>query len=169
MVEREQVFVDEKKKEVRAVFEPDGTPLFCGVDIAKLAGYAAPNKAISGGNNGRNSIPSVKRKLAWNNGEKRGSCDFICFTAENAVQFLKRKPASQEVIRWFTRTVIPEAKAIGNEYAADGIRNDQKSKEKVLQQPKIEKRTSSESGTIADRLDAIILECIMLKQEIRQM
>lgn len=164
MVERTQIFVDEKRKEVRVLLEPDGTPLFCGVDVAKLAGYTAPNKAISGGNNGRNEVPTVKRRMVWNNGKKSGNSVFIFFTADNAVRFLNRKPAPQEVLRWFTRTVIPEASAIGNKYAADELRKDRECDEKKTEKKNIENAAKDKS--LADRLDAIILECILMKQEI---
>ena len=37
-----QTFTDKSKRQVRVIYEQDGTPLFCGNDIAAAAGYKAP-------------------------------------------------------------------------------------------------------------------------------
>ena len=76
------IFTTPERQELRVVFDPDGTPFFCGPDLAAIAGYEQPRKAVTGGNQGVNRIESVLRKVPWDNGIRRGRCDFTCFSAE---------------------------------------------------------------------------------------
>jgi len=94
------IFTTPERQELRVVFDPDGTPFFCGPDLAAIAGYEQPRKAVTGGNQGVNRIESVLRKVPWDNGMRRGRCDFTCFSAENAVKLLCRRPAPYAAIRW---------------------------------------------------------------------
>ena len=73
------IFTTPERQELRVVFDPDGTPFFCGPDLAAIAGYEQPRKAVTGGNQGVNRIESVLRKVPWDNGMRRGRCDFTCF------------------------------------------------------------------------------------------
>lgn len=56
------IFTTPERQELRVVFDPDGTPFFCGPDLAAIAGYEQPRKAVTGGNQGVNRIESVLRK-----------------------------------------------------------------------------------------------------------
>ena len=46
------IFTTPERQELRVVFDPDGTPFFCGPDLAAIAGYEQPRKAVTGGNQG---------------------------------------------------------------------------------------------------------------------
>ena len=43
------IFTTPERQELRVVFDPDGTPFFCGPDLAAIAGYEQPRKAVTGG------------------------------------------------------------------------------------------------------------------------
>ena len=120
------IFTTPERQELRVVFDPDGTPFFCGPDLAAIAGYEQPRKAVTGGNQGVNRIESVLRKVPWDNGMRRGRCDFTCFSAENAVKLLCRRPAPYAAIRWLEDEVIPKTQEMGEEVARtypDGIKS----------------------------------------------
>ena len=181
------IFTTKNRMELRVVFDPDGTAFFCGADLAAIAGYAMPKKLVTNGNQGVNRIDSVLRKVPWDNGLKRGRCDFTCFTAENAVKLLCRRPAPYEYIRWFEDEVIPETQKI-SEKVARGYVNWVKEAVPAEEQPSKESRALEQelpasqkphqevsqlpvfevSGSILERLDAIILECALLKRELSQ-
>lgn len=84
-----QTFTDKSKRQVRVIYEQDGTPLFCGNDIAAAAGYKAPGKAVS---QNRRKIEAVKCYVDWQNETKRGKVQTYFFTAENALKFMNKKP-----------------------------------------------------------------------------
>ena len=111
------IFTTADRQELRVVFDPDGVAFFCGSDLAVIAGYEMPRKAVTGGNQGVNRIETVLRKVPWDNGMKRGRCEHTCFSAENAVKFLCRRPAPYAAIRWFEDEVIPKVKEMGEEVA----------------------------------------------------
>lgn len=62
------IFTNSYRQQLRVVFDPDGTAFFCGPDLAVIAGYEAPQKAVTGGNKGVNRIDSVLRRVPWDNG-----------------------------------------------------------------------------------------------------
>lgn len=155
------------------MFDPDGVAFFCGTDLAVIAGYDSPKKAVNGGNKGVNKIDTVLRKVPWDNGMKRGRCEFTCFTAENAVKFLCRRPAPYAAIRWFEDEVIPKVGEMGEEVARGYMKWPDKLRKQEgaspVQQPRdfLEVKASARSSAL-DRLDAIILECALLKRELLQ-
>lgn len=178
------IFVSPGKEELRVVFDPDGTPFFCGADLAVIAGYTAPRKAVTLGNQGVNRIESVLRKVPWDNGMRCGSCDHTCFSAENAVKVLCKRPAPYEAIRWLEDVVIPKTQEVGEKIARGYVKYpaqlvekpyESKKQKKVARKapeqrvmgktPSIEKMPLE---AIVERLDAIILECALLKREICQ-
>lgn len=164
------VFANKDRQEVRVVFDPDGTAFFCGSDLAAIAGYAAPRKVVTGGNQGVNKIDSVLRKIPWDNGMKRGRCDHTCFSAENAVKLLCKRPAPYDVIRWFEDEVIPKAEEMGEEIARGFIKwtGEPKKELRAQEREKIPPATKTPLEAVVERLDAIILECALLKKEICQ-
>lgn len=174
------IFTTPDRQELRVVFDPDGVAYFCGTDLAIIAGYEAPKKAINGGNKGVNRIDTVLRKVPWDNGMKRGCCERTCFTAENAAKFLCRRPAPYSIIRWFEDEVIPKVQSMGEEVARSYVNwavavteKDEKAKAPVMPEPreypeaKVRSRPQTSSSAL-ERLDAIILECALLKRELLQ-
>lgn len=92
-----------------------------------------------------------------------------CFTAENARLFLQKKPRQTEAVKWFLNTVIPEAEEIGRRKAADRMERQAPSVDVNSQEtPDQESVLGREAASFADRLDAIILECALLKRELMQ-
>lgn len=178
------IFTNSYRQQLRVVFDPDGTAFFCGPDLAVIAGYEAPQKAVTGGNKGVNRIDSVLRRVPWDNGVRRGRCDYTCFSAENAVKFLCRRPAPYDNIRWFEDEVLPKTQEIGEEVARGFVkwpergkkRHEQKKGEETFAKESVPHEVESsrmEVGGLKDsiynRLDAIILECAMLKRDLYQM
>ena len=167
------IFTTADRQELRVVFDPDGVAIFCGADLAVIAGYEMPRKAVTGGNHGVNRIDTVLRKVPWDNGMKRGRCEHTCFTAENAVKFLCRRPAPYASIRWFEDEVIPKVREMSEEVARGYV--DYQSRQPKPAEPQQapgprefpEARPMTKSSAL-DRLDAIILECALLKRELMQ-
>lgn len=162
------IFTTPERQELRVVFDPDGTPFFCGPDLAAIAGYEQPRKAVTGGNQGVNRIESVLRKVPWDNGMRRGRCDFTCFSAENAVKLLCRRPAPYAAIRWLEDEVIPKTQEMGEEVARTYPAWNKKPAQKELTEPPQSLKPEPEAfkreplqaggGALIERLDNIILE-----------
>lgn len=164
------VFTNSYRQELRVVFDPDGKAFFNGVDLAVIAGYSAPRKAVTGGNQGVNRIDSVLRKFPWDNGIRRGRCDYTSFSAENAVKFLCRRPAPYDAIRWFEDEVLPQVDDMGEKVARGFVEWPEKAKKKP-KEPEgriTPKEGNAPLGAVLARLDAIILECALLKKELYQ-
>lgn len=159
-------FEDKSKRTIRVVFEPDGTPLYCGADLAIIAGYKSAKGAM---NRDRLNVETVMRWVWWTNSEKRGCTKMHCFTAENAKLFLQKKPRQTDAVKWFLNTVIPEAEAIGRRRAEEQAEmvNPPEGME-IAGPPQGVPTQGKEIVGIADRLDAIILECALLKRELLQ-
>ncbi len=174
-------FVDRRKREVRVTFDPDGTAYYCGYDLASMSGYSAPTKVVQCSNTGLYPVESVLRNMEYIDSRKRGVRRFRCFTEENALRFLERKPAPQEVRDWFTAEVVPQVRQISLEIAAE------RSREAAAPPEEPERRELPQVGEIGiktlcpadpagggmnsgilERLDAIILEAVLLKQEIQK-
>lgn len=170
------IFTTPERQELRVVFDPDGTPFFCGPDLAAIAGYEQPRKAVTGGNQGVNRIESVLRKVPWDNGIRRGRCDFTCFSAENAVKLLCRRPAPYAAIRWLEDEVIPKTQEMGEKVARTYPAWNKKPAQKELTEPPQSLKPEPEAfkreplqaggGALIERLDNIILECVLLKKEL---
>lgn len=113
-------FKDKRNSLLRVVFDLDGTAYYCGYDLAIMSGYSAPTKAVQRSNSGLYPAESVLRDIEYIDSRKSGSRRFRCFTEENALRFLKRKPDTQEVRDWFTAEVIPKVRQISLEIAQRG-------------------------------------------------
>lgn len=145
------VFSDERRREVRVVYEPDGRPLYCASDIATCMGYAAPYKLVV-----RAGIcPQYRRFVPWVSKTRRGRSEAICLDADGVRDFVDRLALSDEVRDWVNEKVIPEAEAIG---ARRGYEYEPPEDEPLP-------REELPPG-ILERLDSIILEAVMLKKEI---
>lgn len=175
-------FTDKRKREVRVTFDPDGTAYYCGYDLAAMSGYSAPTKVVQCSNTGLYPAESVMRNIEYIDSKKRGVRRFRCFDEENALKFLERKPAPQEVKDWFTSEVIPQVRQISLEIAAklgreappeEGTHQEQQDLTAALEGIGIKTFLPAAAGPssgadIMARLDAIILEAVLLKQEIRK-
>lgn len=150
-------FADKSKREIHVIYESDGTPLFCSKDIATAAGYKAPSKAVS---QNRCNVDAVKYYADWQTDTKRGKVMAYFFTAENAIKFMNKKPILNDDCKWIINTVIPQAQEVGCRMAADKLRAE-KSEQDAPQKPPAGKKES-----IVERLDNIILECVLLKKEL---
>lgn len=99
-------------------FDPDGTAFYCGYDLAAMSGYSAPSKVVQCAGTGLYAAHSVYRNMEYIDSKKRGVRRFRCFDEQNALKFLERKPAPQEVRDWFSSEVIPQVRQISLEIAA---------------------------------------------------
>lgn len=173
-------FVDKRKREVRVTFDPDGTAYYCGYDLASMSGYAAPTKVVQCSNTGLYPVESVLRNMEYIDSRKRGVRRFRCFDEENALKFLDRKPAPPEVREWFTAEVIPQVRRISLEIAAElGREAVCPPEERERHEPAVgeigikalcppDTVNGGFTASILSRLDAIILEAVLLKQEIQK-
>ena len=150
------IFTTRTQMELRVVFDPDGKAFFCGVDLAVIAGYGMPRKAVTGGNQGTNRIDTVLRKVPWDNGMKQGRCEFTCFSAENAIKFLCRRPAPYEYIRWLEDDVIPKTEVLGKVFArnyVDWLKDAEKMMDSAIPTETPEKDRAYEIAEAVARID----------------
>ena len=151
------VFADSNRREVRVIYEPNGMPLFCAVDIAVCMGYGAPTKAVS-----RVDVePKYRRFVPWVSKHKRGQSEAICFDRKGVEQFLRHGVPNEELESWVLDVLIPNAERIGKEqgYEYEPPKDD----------PLMNEWEAAREGPppgILERLDSIILEAVMLKREI---
>ena len=167
MADSFKTFSDRRKREVRVTFDQDGTAYYCGVDLVAMSGYSAPAKVVQTCETGSRPAKAVYRKIDCIDRNKRGVRRFRCFDEENALLFLDRRPAPPEVVSWFTREVIPKVRQISLEMAAKRGRELMKEPE-VSEPEEPPAQVPAALGSILERLDAIILECVLLKRELYQ-
>ena len=108
----------------------------------------------------RCNVDAVKYYADWQTDTKRGKVMAYFFTAENAIKFMNKKPILNDDCKWIINTVIPQAQEVGCRMAADKLRAE-KSEQDSPQKPPAGKKES-----IVERLDNIILECVLLKKEL---
>ena len=167
MADSFKTFSDRRKREVRVTFHQDGAAYYCGVDLAAMSGYSAPAKVVQTCETGSRPAKAVYRKIDCIDKNKRGVRRFRCFDEENALLFLDRRPAPPEVVSWFTREVVPKVRQISLEMAAKRGRE-------LMKEPEVSEPDESPTqvpvalSSIVERLDAIILECALLKRELYQ-
>ena len=188
MFDNYTTFSSVSKQTVRVSFDSDGTAWYCCNDIAALIGYKAPNKAILYAESVEDSFRVEKRKFIWpsTKGRCRRNYSSImrCFNEESALRFLERVIESTDAVRWFTLEVIPTARVKGAEIAKANIKKLENTKNEIsegeisenaasVQKPIAEVAASKPESphtlkSITERLDAIILECALLKKELLQ-
>lgn len=167
MADSFKTFSDKRKREVRVTFDQDGTAYYCGVDLAAMSGYSAPAKVVQTCETGSRPAKAVYQKIDCIDKNKRGVRRFRCFDEENALLFLDQRPAPPEVVSWFTMEVVPKVRQISLEMAAKRGRELMK-KPEVNEQEEPPAQVSAALSSIVERLDAIILECALLKRELYQ-
>ena len=151
------VFTDDRRREVRVIYEPDGEPLYCASDIAICMGYAAPYKLVSRADVG----PKYRRFIPWVSKTRRGRSETICLNRDGVEDLIDRLALEDDVGDWMRDEVFPQAEAIGRQR---GYEYEKPEPEAV----EVTGVTGRALG-LAERLDNIILEAIMLKQEIQKM
>lgn len=148
------VFSDSSRRSVRVVYEPDGTPLYCASDIAACMGYEAPTKAVA-----RTGIkPQYRRFVPWVSKHKRGRSEAICFDRDGVERLLEHGVPSEEFEVWVLEDLIPRAEDVGREMVYHY--------EEPTPEPHEEAETTPTG--IEERLDAILLEVLMLKKAVLQ-
>lgn len=152
------VFIDDSRREVRVVYEPDGKPLFCATDLATCMGYGAPAKAVSR----VETIKKYRRFVPWVSVHKRGRSEAICYDRGGVIQFLRHGVPSEEVEQWVLDELIPRAETIG---AQRGYSYEEP-EEEFFEDEQFPASVPKSVSSILDRLDSIILEAVMLKQEL---
>ena len=169
-----RTFTDKRKREVRVTFDPDGTAFYCGYDLAAMSGYSAPSKVVQCAGTGLYAAESVYRNMEYIDSKKRGVRRFRCFDEQNALKFLERKPAPQ-VIPQVRQISLEIAAQLGREAGPPDEEAQQDHREMSARMEEIGIKTfrpaelvSSASPDVLARLDAIILEAVLLKQEIQK-
>ncbi len=114
MLANSVTIADNKRREVRVTFDPDGTAFYCGNDVAALTGYKAPRRLIMRIRDMYPDINIVTREFAWliknTTPKKRHVCKMRCFDEESALKFLERYESQNEATRWFSSQVIPKVR-----------------------------------------------------------
>lgn len=142
---------------VRVTYEPDGTPLFCGRDVAEVLGFKGMEKA-AGRIAGEHSF---RRNLVWHDsaGRKHGAL-VLCVDEEGCKAMAKRRmDGNRDACRWVLGDLIQEAE---------------------LKRPTPQGPEPSEAAEPARtkydspfdirgfeaKLDAVIAQCVMMKAQI---
>ncbi len=131
-------------------------------------------------------INIVTREFAWliknTTPKKRHVCKMRCFDEKSALKFLERYESQNEATRWFSSQVIPQVRQM-SEARAKKAEDEKESEPEPEPEPvhteaetprnetpnaDDELHTPMDTKAIVDRLDAIILECALLKRELNQ-
>ena len=150
-----KTFSSKQDWKIRVVFDERGEPFFCARDVATSMGYEEPGKAV-----GRSKLEKVPMLLPWQSGHRKGCSENYCFSAETMLTFIKSasirlKPG---FVQWVKDEVIPGARA-------EGI----PAKPATKPSPGTDRRPAAPEpmitpGNVAQRIDEIILELMLLKK-----
>lgn len=150
-----KVFSSKQDWKIRVVFDENGKPFFCARDVATSMGYEEPGKAV-----GRSKLEKVPMLLPWQSGHRKGCSENYCFSAETMLAFIKSasirlKPGFTQ---WVKDEVIPGA-------LAEGV----PSKPATKPDAGTDRRPAahdpiSTASSVAQRIDEIILELMLLKK-----
>ena len=149
---------------IRVAFDEDGTPWYCCVDVAGLIGYRSSDTAIDNACNIEHIIQIEFRNVSWrktSGPDRRTHTSRVrVFDEANARTFLSRaKP--NDAVRWFFSEVVPTAVKHGQEVAKEAEEN----RKKALAEKKVPEPVAASAKSFVERLDAVIMECLLLKQE----
>ncbi|MDY3987767.1 MAG: BRO family protein [Massilioclostridium sp.] len=111
-----QLFNSPEFGEIRTYIEPNGTVLFCGVDVAKILGYSNPRDAIN-----RHCRGGVKRDVGVQTGFKADGTPSIqqmqvTFIPEGDIYRLTARsnlPTADKFERWIFDEVLPTLRRTG--------------------------------------------------------
>jgi len=170
---------DERKRQIRAVVD-NGKIYYCATDIATCFGYLAPHKIVARYPN-KNKI---KLQVPWVSNKRRGYTASYCLDKEQVARFVERIGVGEdEICRWIFEDVIPRAEAtlslqqkqveVLSDDANKHLGNDcsggnEESKENVLPFPVAMNNYQASTLALIERLDQIILDAALLKQELNK-
>ena len=146
---------------VRVVYEPDGTPLYCGRDVADVLGYKAPIKAVQRAE----GVTLYRRRVNWRSPKdcRRFSAEVLCLDRQGCEKLAEfRKEGSRDAARWVTTEMIQKAE----------LERPQAQKPPVQQDAVITAPPADEHWPPVDvrgfeaKLDSIIAQCVMMKTQI---
>lgn len=103
-----KTFSNKQDWKIRVVFSEDGSPLFCGRDVAASMGYDAPGHAVT-----RFKGETLVVPIPWESTTRKGCSPQRCFTEKSMLDFIKGsavRPAPG-FLQWVKTVVIPGAKA----------------------------------------------------------
>lgn len=132
---------------VRVVYEPNGTPLFCGRDVAEVLGYKAP------------------RRVSWRSAKdcRRFSAEVLCLDRRGCEKLAEfRKEGSRDAARWVMTEMLQKAE----------LNRPQVPEEPLQQEPVMPNNPADEHWPPVDvrgfeaKLDSIIAQCVMMKTQI---
>lgn len=143
---------------VRVVYEPDGTPLFCGRDVAEVLGYKAPIKAVERAE----GVTLYRRRVSWRSAKdcRRFSAEVLCLDRRGCEKLAEfRKEGSRDAARWVTTEMIQKAE---HERPAAPAQ-----KEPAMPAPAADEHWPPvDIRGFEAKLDAIIAQCVMMKTQI---
>ena len=153
---------------VRVVYEPDGTPLYCGKDVAEILGYRAPIKAVQRAE----GVTLYRRTVRWNSPKDshRHSAQVLCLDKPGVCKLARiRMDGSRDAAQWVMSVLFRKAE------------DERPPLSEIVPQPKPKAEAEppapilSEQATVFDvrgfgaKLDAIIAQCVMTKAQLEQM
>ena len=146
---------------VRVVYEPNGTPLFCGRDVAEVLGYKAPIKAVERAE----GVTLYRRMVSWRSAKdcRRFSAEVLCLDRRGCEKLAEfRKEGSRDAARWVMTEMLQKAE----------LNRPQAPEEPLQQEPVMPDKPADEHWPPVDvrgfeaKLDSIIAQCVMMKTQI---
>ena len=151
---------------VRVTYEEDGTPLFCGRDVAEVLGFSAPAKVVSR----MDKVYCCKCYIRWCCNSGRNHCSLvICLTEADCKELAKRKKAGNlDAFKWVTNDLIHKAKV-----NRPPVSKEEKPAQSIEQPAQNDTAPQMQAtGSTFDvrhfesKLDAIIAQCVVMKAQI---
>lgn len=146
---------------VRVVYEPDGTPLYCGRDVAEILGYKAPVRAI----HRAEGLTIYRRRVSWSSAKecRRLSSDVLCLDKHGCKKLAElRKEGSRDAAQWVMNEMIQKAE-LDRPPVTEVV---------TQQEPAVSAPPVGEHWPPVDvrgfeaKLDAIITQCVVMKAQI---
>lgn len=157
------VFQYQASQMVRVVYEPDGTPLFCGKDVAAVLGYGAPIKAVQR----LDGAAKYTRSVRWEDGDFRMHRSDVMCLDEDGVRSLAsyRRCLNAQAYRWVTQELIQMARQ-DRPVPPPPVWSDDDSPFLKATPPRPSASGPFDPAAFERKLDAIIAECVMLKAQL---
>lgn len=147
---------------VRVTYEPDGTPLFCGRDVADILGFKGTAKA-AGRIAGEHSF---MRNLVWYDdaGRKRGAL-ILCVDEEGCKAMAQRRmEGNRDACLWVLGDMIQEA--ILKRPASHELAPQRPAPSEAVEPARTKHDTPFDIRGFEAKLDAVIAQCVMMKAQI---
>lgn len=152
---------------VRVTYEPDGTPLFCGRDVADVLGFKGTAKA-AGRIAGEHSF---MRNLVWYDdaGRKRGAL-ILCVDEEGCKAMAQRRmEGNRDACLWVLGDMIQEAilkRPAPHELAPQRPMPQRPTPSEAVEPARTKHDTPFDIRGFEAKLDAVIAQCVMMKAQI---